>query len=548
MSHYITNTTLGHESQFITIGPIGAGSNNIYTPQDRLEQFKSYTESNNLRNLPMVPGESYAFSSTPAGNLEINENTGKIKQPDGLFELRKQAGTKNTNITGALLAGRYIGKAIGAFGSLGIPTISQFGIATAGAFGYGDVSMYATAPYNNLNAFFPGVTGFPMPYPDFRTKKISLKGIQDLNIAATGQLLLTKRRDGLSAVLRGSKIGATYAAQSATVGAYTTFNLDSHYGWGNHGDPLADRNDFTLRSHVSTQWPKGSTTDLDKKQKRKQNWSKVVKGLEVITPFRGDRINVIDFGKRNWENIYRWVPNQLLEGDSKFGTLVNASTKYLGGNPYGTTKDFIKFFFTGPKLSLGNQSVEDDVIVFRAALTSFSDQFSPSWSPVNILGRPDPNYHYSGYSRDLDVSFVVYATDRDEMKFIYRKLNALAGYTAPGYNPDSFSLTAPWLRITIGDLLVSQPVLINSLTYTFVDSDTTWEINIEEDPEMMQVPHKIDVSMGLHLITDALPEHGGSMYTLAKKADKFGTLSGNDNWLSDTNSMSTQENIRKQNK
>jgi hypothetical protein len=84
-------------------------------------------------------------------------------------------------------------------------------------------------------------------------------------------------------------------------------------------------------------------------------------------------------------------------------------------------------------------------------------------------------------------------------------------------------------------LLVSQPVIIDSLSYTFVDSDSTWEINIEDDKEMMQAPHKIDVSLGLTLITDYLPQKGGAMYTLAKTADKGGIpATGNDNWLSDS--------------
>jgi len=569
------NPTLGHENQFNPYGYIGASTIHTNNPTNGgLPQFNEYgyigattftlnnptnavqpqfnAYSNIITTIPTVPAGVYAFSNTPAGTMTI-DSLGKISQ-NSLFNARSQAGTKNTNIAGNAMA-RLAGKAVSAIGSLGIPTISQFGSSVAG--GLGGDAIYATAPYDNLNAFIP-FTKFPLANPDFRTKKISISSAgTDIKTKAKpgdelateiAALTIAKRRDGLSAAIRGSLTAATYAAQSAAIGAYSIFNLDSHYGWGNHSDPMADRNDFTLRSHVSTKWPKGKLKDVPKgKERRTAFWNKTVKGLEALTPFRGDRVTVIDFGQRNWENIYRWVPNSMLSSDSGFTNTVQGISKAIGANPYGLTKDFIKFFFTGPKLSLAekaNADVVDDVIVFRAALTSFGDQFSPSWSPVNILGRPDPNYHYSGYSRDIDVSFTVYATDRDELKFIYRKLNALAGYTAPAYNSDSFSLKAPWLRITIGDLLVSQPVLINSLGYTFVDADSTWEINIEEDPEMMQVPHKIDVQMSMYLITDALPEFGGSMYTLAKQADKFGTLTGNDNWLSDTNTPVTQQTIR----
>jgi hypothetical protein len=110
----------------------------------------------------------------------------------------------------------------------------------------------------------------------------------------------------------------------------------------------------------------------------------------------------------------------------------------------------------------------------------------------------------------------------------------------PTYNTGSLSIVAPWIRVTVGDLLVSQAAAINSLSYTFVDSDSTWEINFEEDPEMMQVPHKIDVSMGLHLVGNQLPEKLGSLYSLSKQFDRNGVPIGTDagtNWLYDSETV-----------
>jgi len=69
-----------------------------------------------------------------------------------------------------------------------------------------------------------------------------------------------------------------------------------------------------------------------------------------------------------------------------------------------------------------------------------------------------------------------------------------------------------------------------------MDNDTTWDINIEKDPQMMQVPHKIQVNLQFTPITDWLPQKGGKFYSLAKRHDgETGLpLPGNDNWLSDT--------------
>ena len=153
-----------------------------------------------------------------------------------------------------------------------------------------------------------------------------------------------------------------------------------------------------------------------------------------------------------------------------------------------------------------------------------------------MIGRADPNYHYTGFSRDVSLSFDIYATDRDELKPIYRKLNALAGYTAPTYNTKSIAMEGPWMRLTIGDLYRQQPIVLTSLSYTFA-VDAPWEINIEDDPAMMQVPLKIGVQCSFNMISDNLPRKGGRFYTLAKSFCPDSTPgTGNDNWLSDTDS------------
>ena len=176
------------------------------------------------------------------------------------------------------------------------------------------------------------------------------------------------------------------------------------------------------------------------------------------------------------------------EGDSKYafrGDIVTAQPPQKGNGTYDDAtmytayRDLIKFFFTGPNLQ--KNTGEGDVMIFRAIINSLTDSHNPSWTPQQMIGRADPNYHYTGYSREVSLDFTVYASDRDEMKPIWQKLNMLAGYTAPIYNVGSPAPIGPWMRITIGDLFVQQPAVINSLSYTLHESDTTWEINIEED-------------------------------------------------------------------
>jgi hypothetical protein len=395
----------------------------------------------------------------------------------------------------------------------GIPQLTQL----AGGLVPENISTYTTNPFKNLYKL-NGQT-----LQDFRSRN-------GINNAAAA---MNRRFDGTSATIRKSDKSIAYLAASAIPGgAYIAFNLDgtgkTGYGWGSHGSPYAMRNDFTAQSNIATTWvsvPVG-------KWKPKKNLS------NLATPFRGDRVNAVDFQKKgNLNRLYKWKPESNLT-IGKFLANIN------------DTQDFIKFYFTGPKLYNGSQTEEnnpnpdDDIMVFRATITTLEESFQANWTPVQMIGRADPNFHYTSYGRDLSLSFVVAATDRDEMKPIYRKLNALAGYTAPTYDNTTIALKGPWMRMTIGDLLVQQPVILETLSYTLVDSDTTWEINIEDDPEMMQAPHRISVSMNLKVITDYLPEKGGQFYTLAKDNDKWGSKPGTNNWLSDTTSVASAASTR----
>ena len=432
------------------------------------------------------------------------------------FTMLTQGVSKSTNTTlgrnalktTAILA---LGAASGFTGS---PKVFQIGSSAIQAL-ENEAAAYTAVPFKNLKRL-PFV-----PFADFRARKSFQTG-------------LNKRLDGASAAAR-ALIGGTdavipglYAAASVLAGGYSVINLESTYGFGEHGTPYALRLDFTAKSAVATKW--------DPKKGWKQG-SKFLDAVQMATPFRGDKVSVIDF-KRNQTigKAYRWVPesNPLTSLIAKLDDGAAELVDKLSGR---LTKDFIKFYFTGPKLSPGNKTAADDIIVFRAILTNLTDSFNPSWSPVQFIGRADPSYNYGGFSRDINLDFTVYATDRDELKPIWRKLNALAGYTAPTYDGSSIALKGNYLRLTIGDIYYHQPIIINSLYYTLHESETTWETNVLEEPDMMEVPKQINVSLGATMITDMVPQKDGRFFSLAKEFDATtGTaVSGETNWLSDFN-------------
>jgi hypothetical protein len=447
-----------------------------------------------------------SFSSNYPGYIgNPTEDIYTSKNPPPIGFIWNPGPYESANILPQSITSNILGYAAGAIGSLtGVPQVAQSAGALIGQQLSPLSNRYATLQLDQLNSI-PGIK-----YADFRNRRI-------LGNAQTATLI---RLDGASAALRSlSGRSILFAAASANPlgGAYPIFNLDgagqTGFGWGSHDANYAIRNDFTARSHVATTWSPIPYKNADGVT-IPGRWISTINPIEIITPFRGDRVNVIDFSKRKEENAYQWRPGAIL------GAL-------------GKTNDFIKFYFTGPKILPGDVTNEDDIIVFRAAITSINDTFAGNWSSQTMIGRADPNYQYSGFSRDLSLDFEVYATDRDEVKFIWRKLNALASYTAPIYNQD-ITLAGPWMRITIGDLFRQTPVVLTSLSYALHDSETTWEINIEDDSTMMQVPHGISVSCQFNVIGNEIPQNGGKFYTLAKQFDDKGAAKRNkDNWLSD---------------
>jgi hypothetical protein len=405
----------------------------------------------------------------------------------------------HTNISIDTLAQRAIGVGATTIGSgLGVPQVSSL---------YSNVinlanpidSLYSTTPFTQLRNL-PWIA-----INDFRSRKgVDGPGFS-YDTRLDGVALLARNPSARAALLVG------LSAQPG--GAYTVFNRNGFgkygYGWGDHGNTYALRSDFTQQSHVATRWSAADET-----------WKPVANPLSIATPFRGDKVNVVDYQPAgNLGAIYKW----------------KTSTFSIGAE-LNETQDFIKFFFTGPKLAphtAETPTVTDDVIVFRATLGSITDTFNPQWNAVQLMGRADPNYHYASFSRDISLDFTIYATDRDEMKPIYRKLNALAGYTTPDYSGTNIGFKGPWMRITVGDLYNQMPVIISSLSYTLGDTETPWEINIEDDPEMMQTPLMVKVSIGFNVIGDSLPQKGGRFYSLAKKYDVNGSVPGSDNWLGD---------------
>jgi len=250
----------------------------------------------------------------------------------------------------------------------------------------------------------------------------------------------------------------SYVGKPKDTKYYETKNLQNYYGFGNAGKVGADRTDPN----------KFLVTSVD-------NLGELYNHKE----FRGDSVNALDINNKTTDDIY----------------------------PNGA-KDLIKFYFQD-----GDQG--HNVMPFRCTMTGFTDNFSPSWNRIDIMGRPDGAYLYSSFERSVSFNFIVAAMSRSEMIPMWRKINYLATYTMPDLSGNK-KPSGPMMRITIGDLFQETPGFMTSLSYTIPD-DATWDIaeDSQSNTTSKQLPMMVDIAMSFQIIGDYRPEQMGRAYSLS---------------------------------
>jgi hypothetical protein len=166
------------------------------------------------------------------------------------------------------------------------------------------------------------------------------------------------------------------------------------------------------------------------------------------------------------------------------------------------TNDLIKFAFE----AISNDNVGySNAILFRAFLTSMSDNNSAELSAFKYMGRGETFRTYQGFDRSISFGFKIAAQSRAELKPLYTKLNQLISQVYPDYSPSTNFMRAPVIRLTIGDYIYRMPGFLESVNVT-VDGTNSWEINIEESSDVAQLPHSLDVTVSFKPIFDILPQ------------------------------------------
>lgn len=136
-------------------------------------------------------------------------------------------------------------------------------------------------------------------------------------------------------------------------------------------------------------------------------------------------------------------------------------------------------------------------ILFRAAISGLTDDWSPGWNDTKYLGRPDTFYTYDGYTRKISFDMSIYCNSKNEVVPQWRKLNRLAGMCYPVSYAGNRAMKAPIIRLTIGNLYRRIYGFLDSFGITIPD-EAMWDTDIG-----YQLPMTLNAKIGFTVIYES---------------------------------------------
>lgn len=156
---------------------------------------------------------------------------------------------------------------------------------------------------------------------------------------------------------------------------------------------------------------------------------------------------------------------------------VNAFPLYQSSGPTGeTTKNDLVKFRIG--VINNNNPSKKTYIHFRALIDSMSDNYSSEWEAQKFMGRGENFYKYSGFDRQISLSWTVAAQSKQELIPMYQKLNYLASVCAPDYSGNGY-MRGNLISLTVGGWCYEQVGIMKGINLE-VPTESPWEIGIGE--------------------------------------------------------------------
>ena len=227
----------------------------------------------------------------------------------------------------------------------------------------------------------------------------------------------------------------------------------------------------------------------------------------------------------NLQDIQNSKDNELdpnFTGAAKDGNSLN---KKLTNSKFELDVDFINFRI--------KDAVNNQFIQFPAYLTDITDNSSAEYNPTRYIGRPDQVFVYSGYTRNISFGFRVAALQKEDIPILWRKIERLKLLTLPTFSKrviqddNEERPVAPFVELTLGNLLVDQPGYFGSVNVT-IPQTSTWELD-----NGFELPHICDVAIEFTFVGKATPQNLNLSHRRTSGVDEFkGLIEGPDKELS----------------
>jgi len=194
---------------------------------------------------------------------------------------------------------------------------------------------------------------------------------------------------------------------------------------------------------------------------------------QISEPKRTSKLSDLEKTKKTTISKYNDPTSKY--GESSFGNIVNKQGVYSLDD--GLKPDGENSIDDLDTITLKFESVKQNKAVnFLATITGLSETFSPSWDSSKFIGNPFSFYTYTGLERSVSFSFKIFSLNPTEHIKAWERLNFLTSLVYPqDYELDAGYITAPFLRLTIGDMYKRKEGFLGSLSYT-IDDNVPWEI------------------------------------------------------------------------
>lgn len=192
------------------------------------------------------------------------------------------------------------------------------------------------------------------------------------------------------------------------------------------------------------------------------------------------------------------------------------------GGIYGP--DIVKFYFY--------DIVNEKYIPFSATVKNIQDSNIAEWEQIDYLGRPDKQWYYKGFTRDVNFNFTVNAHSIKELLPMWQRINYLVGLTRPANytltNAGGF-MVPPMIQLTLGDFYKNHFVIIKSCNVS-IPEDASWETLSEDIKEnwywgpnksfelkdsiglYAQFPRTADISIQMNVLEKDRPKTGRAIW------------------------------------